>query len=101
MTLEVRNLVKHFDGVDTGQARRFIGQAGKKHRELFAGHGNAEDAVSWSVPHFQAKSIGYALAPLDSDDPQGLLRYADAAMYAGKQRGKHSVQRIPATAAPA
>ena len=44
-------------------------------------------------------TIGYALAPLDSDDPQGLLRYADAAMYAGKQRGKHSVQRIPATAA--
>lgn len=44
-------------------------------------------------------TIGYALAPLDSDDPQGLLRYADAAMYAGKQRGKHSLQRIPATAA--
>ena len=44
-------------------------------------------------------TIGYALAPLDSDDPQSLLRYADAAMYAGKQRGKHSVQRIPATAA--
>ena len=44
-------------------------------------------------------TIGYALAPLDSDDQQGLLRYADAAMYAGKQRGKHSLQRIPATAA--
>lgn len=44
-------------------------------------------------------TIGYALAPLDSDDPQGLLRYADAAMYAGKQRGKHSLQRIPAGAA--
>ena len=25
------------------------------------GHGNTEDAASWSVPHFQAKSIGYAL----------------------------------------
>lgn len=25
------------------------------------GHGNTEDARSWSVPHFQAKSIGYAL----------------------------------------
>ncbi len=46
-------------------------------------------------------TIGYALAPLDSDDPQGLLRYADAAMYVGKQGGKHSVQRISATAAPA
>jgi iduronate 2-sulfatase len=25
------------------------------------GHGNSEDPRSWSVPHFQAKSIGYAL----------------------------------------
>jgi len=25
------------------------------------GHGNTEDPASWSVPHFQAKSIGYAL----------------------------------------
>lgn len=25
------------------------------------GHGNHEDPVSWSVPHFSAKSIGYAL----------------------------------------
>src|SRR5687767_1264922 len=24
------------------------------------GHGNREDPASWSVPHFQAKSIGYA-----------------------------------------
>lgn len=26
------------------------------------GHGNSEDPTSWSVPHFSAKSIGYALA---------------------------------------
>lgn len=38
-------------------------------------------------------TIGYALAPLDSDDPQGLIRLADAAMYAGKQSGKHSIRR--------
>ncbi len=25
------------------------------------GHGNQEDAASWSVPHFSAKSLGYAL----------------------------------------
>jgi iduronate 2-sulfatase len=25
------------------------------------GHGNHEDAASWSVPHFQAKTVGYAL----------------------------------------
>ncbi|WP_232727851.1 diguanylate cyclase [Acidovorax sp. 69] len=29
-------------------------------------------------------TIGYALAPLDSDDAQHLIRLADAAMYAGK-----------------
>ena len=28
---------------------------------LHVGHGNHEDAMSWSVPHWQAKSIGYAL----------------------------------------
>jgi len=38
-------------------------------------------------------TIGYALAPLDSDDPQGLIRLADAAMYAGKQGGKRSIRR--------
>ncbi|MDP2108789.1 MAG: diguanylate cyclase, partial [Rhodocyclaceae bacterium] len=38
-------------------------------------------------------TIGYALAPLDGDDPQALIRLADAAMYAGKQGGKHSLRR--------
>ena len=32
-------------------------------------------------------TIGYALAPLDSDDAQHLVRLADAAMYAGKENG--------------
>lgn len=38
-------------------------------------------------------TIGYALAPLDSDDPLGLIRLADAAMYAGKQSGKQTMRR--------
>ena len=38
-------------------------------------------------------TIGYALAPLDSDDPLGLIRLADTAMYAGKQGGKRSIRR--------
>lgn len=38
-------------------------------------------------------TIGYALAPLDSEDAQDLIRLADAAMYAGKQGGKHSIRR--------
>ena len=44
-------------------------------------------------------TIGYALAPLDSDDPQGLIRLADAAMYAGKQGGKRSIRRNSGTLA--
>ncbi|WP_462390511.1 diguanylate cyclase domain-containing protein [Acidovorax sp. Q11] len=44
-------------------------------------------------------TMGYALAPLDSDDPQGLIQLADAAMYAGKQRGKHTLRRAGGEAA--
>lgn len=46
-------------------------------------------------------TIGYAMAPLDSEDPQGLIRLADAAMYAGKQGGKRTVRRGSSDAAPA
>ncbi len=38
-------------------------------------------------------TIGYALAPLDGYDATGLLKLADAAMYAGKQGGRFQVQR--------
>ena len=34
-------------------------------------------------------TIGYALAPLDGRDANDLLKRADAAMYAGKQAGRH------------
>ncbi|WP_119967542.1 diguanylate cyclase [Simplicispira lacusdiani] len=38
-------------------------------------------------------TIGYALAPADGNDAVGLLKLADAAMYAGKQGGKFRVLR--------
>ena len=38
-------------------------------------------------------TIGYALAPLDGDDAMSLLKRADAAMYAGKQAGRHCLTR--------
>lgn len=38
-------------------------------------------------------TIGYALAPIDSQDGAGLLKLADAAMYSGKQSGKFCVRR--------
>jgi diguanylate cyclase len=36
-------------------------------------------------------TVGYALAPLDGQDPEGLLKLADAALYAGKSAGKGRV----------
>ena len=38
-------------------------------------------------------TIGYAIAPHDSNDAIGLLKLADAAMYSGKQSGKFCVRR--------
>ena len=38
-------------------------------------------------------TVGYALAPLDGRDATGLLKRADAAMYAGKQAGRHCLRR--------
>jgi diguanylate cyclase (GGDEF)-like protein len=38
-------------------------------------------------------TIGYAIAPLDSNDAVGILKLADAAMYSGKQVGKFCVRR--------
>lgn len=38
-------------------------------------------------------TAGYALAPADAGDVQTLLRVADAAMFAGKQAGRHCLRR--------
>jgi diguanylate cyclase len=38
-------------------------------------------------------TIGYVLAPLDGNEPMSLLKRADAAMYVGKQSGKHCLRR--------
>jgi diguanylate cyclase (GGDEF)-like protein len=38
-------------------------------------------------------TIGYALAPLDGKDAGSLLKRADAAMYVGKQAGRHCLHR--------
>lgn len=44
-------------------------------------------------------TVGYALAPLDGRETRSLLKRADAAMYEGKQAGKHCLRRTesPAT----
>jgi iduronate 2-sulfatase len=37
---------------------------------LHTGHGNTEDAASWSVPHFRPKAPGYALAENNAPKPE-------------------------------
>lgn len=46
-------------------------------------------------------TVGYALAPLDGRDAPKLIERADAAMYTGKQAGKHRVARAGAAMASA
>jgi diguanylate cyclase (GGDEF)-like protein len=41
----------------------------------------------------QGVTLGYALAPQDAQELTGLLKCADAGLYAGKQAGKHCVRR--------
>ncbi|MEO8103436.1 MAG: diguanylate cyclase [Betaproteobacteria bacterium] len=43
-------------------------------------------------------TIGYVLAPIDGHDAAGMLKSADAAMYAGKQAGKNMLRRGSASA---
>ena len=46
-------------------------------------------------------SIGIAVSPGDGDEPQALLRRADAAMYEVKKNGKNGVQRYQFKTEPA
>ncbi len=39
-------------------------------------------------------SVGVAVCPNDADNPEGLLRFADAAMYAAKGAGKNTWRRF-------
>ena len=53
--------------------------------------------ASWFLPVLEDvpgwMAFRYALAPLDGHDAASLLKRADAAMYAGKQAGKHTLRR--------
>jgi iduronate 2-sulfatase len=56
------------------------------------GHGNHEDEASWSVPHWKADVVAYALA--ESRAPQGLTR--EEALFSNRTA---NVQRLPRGAA--
>jgi diguanylate cyclase (GGDEF)-like protein len=75
---------------DEGQARDLGAKLVEAFRTPFALSGERRIEVGLT--------IGYVLVPLDGLDPVSLLRQADAAMYAGKQRGKGCCVRRPAVA---
>lgn len=50
---DVVTLPQHFK--ENGYASHGLGKI------FHVGHGNHEDAASWSVPHYRAKTVGYAL----------------------------------------
>ena len=51
--------------------------------------GFARPFVLDGVEHFAAVSIGIALGTAGHDEPEALVRDADAAMYRAKERGRH------------
>ena len=60
-------------------------------RKLLDGFDTPFDVAGQSVR--VGLTIGYALAPFDGRDAASLLKRADAAMYAGKQAGRHCLRR--------
>jgi len=52
----------------------------------------AEPLVVDGHPHYVTGSLGIALHPEDGEDPESLLRNADAAMYLAKDLGRNNYQ---------
>ncbi len=91
-TLGIYDLATNFrkarpDAVTLAQQFRKHGYRTEAMGKIFhVGHGNTEDPASWTVPHFQAKSVGYALkenleptregALFDNQKPKDLPRGA-------------------------
>ncbi|RYF62538.1 MAG: diguanylate cyclase, partial [Comamonadaceae bacterium] len=73
------------------------GQLGSEHQAEELGHKLLDAFRSpFSLGNVQVGvglTIGYAIAPDDSNDAASLLKLADAAMYSGKQGGKFCLRR--------
>jgi iduronate 2-sulfatase len=78
-TLGIYDLATNFrkavpDAVTLPQTFKNNGYRTEAMGKIFhVGHGNSEDPRSWSVPHFQAKSIGYALKENQAESREGAL----------------------------
>jgi iduronate 2-sulfatase len=77
-TLGIYDLGTHFrksspDCVTLPQYFKNVGYRAEGMGKIFhVGHGNVNDKLSWSLPHWNAKVVGYALS--ENRAPQGLTR---------------------------
>ena len=84
------------DAVTFAQHFRNAGYRTQALGKIFhVGHGNHEDSASWSVPHFQAKTVAYALPA--SRAKEGLTR--EEALFSNAPGGAARLPRGAATEA--
>ena len=100
VTRRLQNHVRHSDVVARLGGDEFVvmtGQLASAQQAQELGH-KLLDAfrTPFSLGNLQVQvglTIGYAIAPDDSNDALSLLKLADAAMYSGKQGGKFCLRR--------
>ena len=99
----LQQLMRHNDVVARMGGDEFVVMAGGLLRDEQAQELGQELLDAFREP-FQLRkqrclvgmTIGYALAPHDGSDALTLIKRADAAMYQGKQEGKHCLRRTDA-----
>jgi diguanylate cyclase (GGDEF)-like protein len=76
-------------GIDPTDAEKL----GERLRTRIGGQGFILDGKRFGV----TVSVGIAMYPLDSEDPEKLVELADQAMYAAKEAGRNTTRRYAAT----
>lgn len=93
----LRDAVRSEDAVSRFGGDEFLVLAGVRDEAGAAALGEhlcaAVATVARSTANTVSASIGYAIAPTDTNDPTQLLHHADEAMYAAKRRGKNRAVR--------
>jgi diguanylate cyclase len=100
MSKRMRDTVRASDIVARLGGDEFVVVATDLHSEQHAHELGAKLVAAFDAP-FTLKqhsvrvglTVGYAVAPSDAQDTTTLLQLADAAMYEGKQAGKHCLRR--------
>ncbi|WP_198155902.1 diguanylate cyclase [Herbaspirillum autotrophicum] len=97
----LRHAVRGGDLVGRLGGDEFVVVAPRQHNEVQAAQ-VAEKLLACCIDPFILSTtvcefgmtIGYAIAPIDAASAEGLLKYADTAMYEGKRAGKRQIRRI-------